>query len=83
MLEIDDMLGVRFRLFTNAFLDVAENIWGIALAAHNQILLGECDSVVGDPVHNQTTCKAAQHKHEDPRHPGKDHLLRRVGWRRV
>ena len=83
MLEIDDMLGVRFGLSTNAFLDVAENIRREALAAHDQVLLGERNGVVGDPVHNKTTGKAAQHKHEDPWHPCKDHLLCWVGRGRV
>ena len=49
------------------------------MAAHDHVLLGKGNDVVGDPVHHQPAGKTAQHEHENPGHPGKDHLLRRVG----
>ena len=55
----------------------------MTMTAHDHILLRKRDHVVGNPVDDQPAGKAAQHEHEHPRHPGKNHLLCRIGGCRV
>jgi len=49
------------------------------MAPQDQILLRECDGVVGDPVQHQPEAKLPSNEHEYPWHPGKDLRLHLIG----
>jgi hypothetical protein len=64
-------------------LDVLEQLDLRAVLVHDEGLLQHGQSVVPGPVDHQAGREARQHEGEDQRHPVEDHLLRRVGRRRV
>src|SRR5271169_4313467 len=54
-----------------------------AVAAHDDGLLGHRQRVVPRPINYEARGERRQHEGEDHRHPIEDHLLRRIGRRRI
>src|SRR5271169_444795 len=54
-----------------------------AVATHDDGLLGHRQRVVPRPINYEARGERRQHEGEDHRHPIEDHLLRRIGRRRI